>query len=114
MYKTYNFTHYNFAQPNYGRTKFMKIINPMICQKLLAGLAKLKRLTTTLFHSNLPTNARTTNATTKAKSIATVSAYTSRFTEGAVSAKPSTAARHPEYNADIFYKEQILKICLCF
>lgn len=74
----------------------MKIINPMICQKLVAGLAKENNCVTTPFHNNFPTKARMTVATTKESNTATVSAYTSRFTLGAVSAKPSTAARHPE------------------
>lgn len=46
-------------------------------------------------------NARTINAKTNAKSVATESAYTSRFTLGAVSANPSTAARQADWMADI-------------
>jgi hypothetical protein len=49
----------------------MKIMRPIICQKLFAGLAKEKRSTTTLFHKSFPTNARITNANTNAKRVAT-------------------------------------------
>ena len=81
----------------------MKIIRPMICQKLRAGLAKLNSSTTTPFHNIFPTKAIITNAITNATRAATVSAYTSRFTVGFVSANASTAARDAAPKQDIFY-----------
>ena len=48
----------------------INIINPIICQKLLAGLAKLNRSTITLFHKSFPTKASITNAITNANIVA--------------------------------------------
>ena len=90
--------------------RLMKIIRPMICQKLRAGLAKENNSVTTPFHNSFPTKAIITNATRNATRAATVSAYTSRFTAGFVSAKASTAARDAAPKQDIFYYYGVLKI----
>jgi len=79
----------------------MKIIRPIICQKLLAGFAKEKRSTITLFHKSFPTKARITKERTKANNIDTEFAYTSRLAFGAVSENPSTAARQADTSGAI-------------
>ena len=88
-------------QQAYGRIKDTNIIKPTICQKDFAGFAMLNSSTITLFHNSLPINASRSNAKIKDKRTAMVSAYTSRFWLGGVSEKPSTAARHADWIADI-------------
>ena len=88
-------------QPVYGLIKDTNIINPTICQKDFAGFAILNSSTITLFHNSLPMNASRIRARIKDKRTAIVSAYTSRFWVGGVSEKPSTAARHADWIADI-------------
>ena len=57
----------------------MKIINPIICQKLFAGFAILTRSTTTLFHKYLPIKPSITRASTKAITVERKSTYASRL-----------------------------------
>jgi len=91
----------------YGLIKLAKIINPTICIKDLAGLAKLNKSTTTLFHNNLPIKDKIISAKIKAKSTERVSAYTSRLELDPLSDIPSITARAQEVNADIILLEII-------
>ena len=63
----------------YGRRSIMKIMRPMICQKLFAGFATDTSSTTTEFQRSLPTKPRITNARRNAKRIERNSTYASRF-----------------------------------
>ena len=71
----------------------MKIISPIICQKLFAGLAIFSRSTTTLFHRYFPMKPIMTRAITKATMVARKSTYASRRrSDDVVPMKPSTVA----------------------
>ena len=99
----------NFIRTSYGRIKLIKIISPIICQNDFAGFANENNSTITLFHKSFPTNATIRNARVNDKRVATVSAYTSRFIFGFVSAKPSTAARQADVIADISIRSRDYK-----
>jgi hypothetical protein len=71
----------------------MKIIKPIICQKLFAGFAILTRSTTTLFQRYLPRNPKRTKAIINATTVERKSIYASRLlSEDAEPTNPSKVA----------------------
>ena len=93
----------------YGFMSATKIIRPMICQKLFAGLANERSSTMTEFHKSLPTNPSMMNATTNEKKTARNSTYASRFlSESLPLVIPSIAAENISFNAISMYSSDFI------